>query len=75
MKTPTYFGTHVPSSESYCNKSLRDKLLIYVFIFKGLIKMLVVKIHEVYRKYKIDNYLQSSDNTLSISRHGSCLQI
>ena len=37
--------------------------------------MLVFKTHEVYRKYKIDNNLQCFDNTLSTSRHGSCLQL
>lgn len=62
MKTPTCFGTQVPSSESYYNKDV-VRTCVFFFVVVGSIKTLFVKI---YKMYKIDivSNLQCFVNTL-----------
>jgi hypothetical protein len=43
IKSPTCFGTHLPSSMSYYKKDVRIYLLICFFVLVGLIKILVIK--------------------------------
>jgi len=66
IKISTCFATQVQSSGIYYNKGVQAKLLIYIlFIAKSLIKIPVVKIHNMYKIYKIDivNNLQCFNNT------------
>lgn len=56
IKSPTSFGTHVPSSGIYCNEGVRAGLLIYVsFIVIGLIKTLAVITLKIYKNYIVNN--------------------
>jgi hypothetical protein len=46
IKTPTCFGTQMPSAGNYYNKVVQTNLLIYV-LFISSIKTLVVKLHKI----------------------------
>jgi hypothetical protein len=70
IKTPTCFGTHVPSSRSFNNKSARAKLLIFLSIVTSWMKILVVRIHKIYF-IDIVNNLQCFYNILIKRRLGS----
>ena len=53
IKTPTCFGTQVPSSGIY--KGVGAQPLIYVeFLVVSFVKTLVVKIHIMFKIHKID---------------------
>jgi hypothetical protein len=72
-KTPTFFGTLAPFSESYQNKGVSVNLLIYVlFILTGLIKALAAKIHKIYKicEIHIGNKLRCFDNTAELHLSG-----